>query len=322
MRDTTSESVINKLKHHFARHGVPETVVSDGGTQYTSAEFENFSKAWGFTHVLSTPGNAQANGCAEAHVKIIKRMMRKCAINKEDPYLALLNLRNIPLESTGVSPAQQMFGRMTRSLLPTAQHHLQHKENIKNHKAKEIAKTLTAERFMYRRSLQPLNIGDKVRVQPIQQSKKTWEEAIISNRMSNRRYEIKTKNGKMIRNRRLLRKTQSSPVPYERQKQIHEETNTQGSTSLVHAPNNETTEIAETNNTHGINGEENSVKQEVPVTTENSCVEKSQSKATANTQTPIPEDSAMTPTQAAIGDSNRYTRTSGRLIKPVQKLNL
>ena len=40
--DTTSETVIAKLKHHFARHGIPDKVVSDGGPQYTSQSFRNF----------------------------------------------------------------------------------------------------------------------------------------------------------------------------------------------------------------------------------------------------------------------------------------
>ena len=42
--DTTSETVIAKLKHHFAHHGIPDKVVSDGGPQYTSQSFRNFSR--------------------------------------------------------------------------------------------------------------------------------------------------------------------------------------------------------------------------------------------------------------------------------------
>jgi len=46
--DTSSETVIIKLKHHFARYGIPDVVVSDGGPQYSSNSFSQFSKLWNF----------------------------------------------------------------------------------------------------------------------------------------------------------------------------------------------------------------------------------------------------------------------------------
>ena len=119
MTDTTSDSVITKMKHHFARHGIPDTVISDGGPQYTSREFKMFSDKWGFEHITSSPGNSQSNGCAEAHVKIAKRMMRRCIMAKEDPYLGLLNLRNTPTEGMNSSPAQRLMGRQTKTTIPT-----------------------------------------------------------------------------------------------------------------------------------------------------------------------------------------------------------
>ena len=115
----TSEAVIAKLKHHFARHGIPDKVVSDGGPQYTSQSFKNFSRKWCFEHVMSSPGNSQSNGCAEAHMKIAKRIMRKCLLLKQNPYLGLLNWINTPTEGLGSSPVQRGFGRRTKTLLPT-----------------------------------------------------------------------------------------------------------------------------------------------------------------------------------------------------------
>ena len=39
MTTTTSEVVIDKLKQHIARHGIPDTVISDNGPQYSSQKF-------------------------------------------------------------------------------------------------------------------------------------------------------------------------------------------------------------------------------------------------------------------------------------------
>ena len=41
---TTSKEVIRKMKYHFARYGIPSTVVSDNGPQFTSEEFKTFAK--------------------------------------------------------------------------------------------------------------------------------------------------------------------------------------------------------------------------------------------------------------------------------------
>ena len=44
-------------------------------------------------------------------------MMKKCSFNQEDPYIALLNLRNTPQEGVKYSRVQIM-GRRTKTLLP------------------------------------------------------------------------------------------------------------------------------------------------------------------------------------------------------------
>ena len=41
--ETDSSTVITKLKHHFARHSIPDVVKTDNGTQFISNSFKNFS---------------------------------------------------------------------------------------------------------------------------------------------------------------------------------------------------------------------------------------------------------------------------------------
>jgi len=91
--DTQSKTVITELKVQFARYGIPDILISDGGPQYTSSEFKSFSKHWSFDHNVTSTGNSKANGAAEAAVKIVKKM-RKCKLQHEDPYLGLLSIRN------------------------------------------------------------------------------------------------------------------------------------------------------------------------------------------------------------------------------------
>ncbi|XP_062504949.1 uncharacterized protein K02A2.6-like [Corticium candelabrum] len=109
----TSVHIINQLKAIFSRHGVPECVVSDNGTQYTSEEFNIFANEYGFNHVTSSPKYPKANGEAERAVKTVKTLLQKA----KDPYLALLSYRTTPL-SNGFSPSQLLMSRRLRSNLP------------------------------------------------------------------------------------------------------------------------------------------------------------------------------------------------------------
>ena len=121
LNDISSAAIIEKLKAHLARHGAPDTLVSDNATQYVSAPVKAFTRNWGFTHKTIRPGNSQANGAAEAAVKIAKRILRRSQSSGEDHYVALLNLRSTSNDGLNTSPAERLFGRRTKSTMPTAE---------------------------------------------------------------------------------------------------------------------------------------------------------------------------------------------------------
>ena len=102
-----------------ARFGIPRQVVSDGGPQFTSSEFERFVESWGISHVTSSPNHQQANGKAESAVKVVTAMMGKCVKTGSDQFLALLELRNTRRQDSNASPAELMYSRKLLSVLPT-----------------------------------------------------------------------------------------------------------------------------------------------------------------------------------------------------------
>ena len=63
---------------------------------------------------------AKANGKAESSVKTVKQLFKKAERDGKDPWLVLLDYRNIPTEGLRTSPAQRLMSRRTRTLLPTA----------------------------------------------------------------------------------------------------------------------------------------------------------------------------------------------------------
>ena len=52
---TTTKSVVAAMKPLFARHGIPDVIISDNGPQYSSQEFKQFAEDYEFSHVTSSP---------------------------------------------------------------------------------------------------------------------------------------------------------------------------------------------------------------------------------------------------------------------------
>ena len=53
LRDLFSKTVIQKMKSHFAVHGIPCKLLTDNGPQFVSREFESFTNEWGSNTLLA-----------------------------------------------------------------------------------------------------------------------------------------------------------------------------------------------------------------------------------------------------------------------------
>ena len=118
LSNITSLNVINKLKRHFSVHGSPQKLYSDCGTQYMSQMFRDFARSWDFVHVTSSPEYAQSNGLCERAVRSAKKLLETSKRDGTDFHLNLLHIRNMPRDKVLGSPAQRLFSRRTRTILP------------------------------------------------------------------------------------------------------------------------------------------------------------------------------------------------------------
>ena len=116
---TTSKVLVQEMKAIFAELGVPNVIVSDGGPQYTSAEFKDFKKQWKIEHRVSSPRNPQSNGMAERCVQTMKASLIKTMEEGEDVDLALLTYKTTPLSHRLLLPAVLLNSRRYKTLLPT-----------------------------------------------------------------------------------------------------------------------------------------------------------------------------------------------------------
>ena len=211
----TSRKVINQIKRWFVDWGVPLGVRSDGGPQYDSSEYREFLKAWGVNPPgLSTPTYAQSNGRAEAAVKAMKSLVEKTTVNGDincDEFQkGLLEWRNTPKEH-GKSPAELVFGCQQRSVVPSLQMNMvpKWKANIEK-KVAELQRRSERNYNIGARSLERLNIGDKVRVQNAVTQK--WDDVGEIMRIGNNRDYVVNIPGKKMgwRNRRFIRFVEES----------------------------------------------------------------------------------------------------------------
>ena len=206
--DTLSSIVIEKTKQHFARYGIPETVISDNGPQFHSYEYTIFSKDWDFVHITSSPYHSQSNGKAESAVKIAKLLLKKANTDNTDIQLAILNWRNTPTESSLYSPSQKLHSRRTRKMIPTTKELLQ--PEVAKNVVEEIRTRRQHTKLYYDRTakaLPELVVGQGVRIQPLD-SGGQWRRASVIKKVGERSYLTQTPEGQVYRrNPKHLRAT-------------------------------------------------------------------------------------------------------------------
>lgn len=119
VNSASSTATIEKLRGMFATHGLPETLVSDNGTAFTSNEFQEFLKCNAIQHVRSAPYHPASNGQAEWAVQTFKNGMKRSTSNSLETRVSrfLFHYRTTPNTITGHSPAELMMGRQLRSHL-------------------------------------------------------------------------------------------------------------------------------------------------------------------------------------------------------------
>jgi transposase InsO family protein len=200
---TTTAAIINHIKSIFARHGIPERVVSDNGPQFTAREFVRFSEEYDFVHITCSPYHSQGNGEAERAVQTVKNLLKKA----DDPYIALLNYRATPLQQ-GSSTAELLMSRKLRTRVPAlpSQHVPQQLDHGMFKQVDTRMKMQQKKTFDNRHKPKPLpqlGSGKKVWVK----GHKDTEAVVVGPALANptRSYQLNTSGGNVRRNRAHLR---------------------------------------------------------------------------------------------------------------------
>lgn len=194
MTSTTSKKTIEVLRSLFARHGLPEQLVSDNGPQFISDDFKKFLKANQVKHILTAPYHPASNGLAERFVRTLKRSL-KASSGDGRPIchrLAefLFEYRATPHATTGVSPDELFLKRTLRTrfnlMLPNAKEQVMFKQAKQKEWHDEHAKS---------RSLVP---GAAVLARDYSGTDK-WVSGIVLQRLGPITYSVEISNGRIVK---------------------------------------------------------------------------------------------------------------------------
>ena len=209
LQNKTAKEIIQKFKSIFARHGIPDELVSDN-MPFASHDMIQFAQDWNFSLTTSSPTYAQSNGQSERFVQTIKQIMRKALEAGTDIHIALLQYRDSPVAGTTYSPAQLLMSRRLRSNLPIARSRLT--PQVPGDAHKQLMGERNRFKTYYDRGtqpLKPLSEGDNVRIA----RGRKWMPAVLHRKHdAPRSYVVLTPDGhKLRRNRKHLQKCHGKP---------------------------------------------------------------------------------------------------------------
>ena len=122
LRSLSAKNVCNSLLQLFQMTGVPSTIRSDCGSNFTSQLATTFLKMLGCSPNFNVPGRPQQSGLRERLVGTLKNMISKVACDHPITWYKHLGyvlwaLRETPNETTGVPPWLLVYGHILRGPL-------------------------------------------------------------------------------------------------------------------------------------------------------------------------------------------------------------
>ncbi|VFQ90237.1 unnamed protein product [Cuscuta campestris] len=104
----------------LCRFGVPKQIISDNGTQFEEAEFQDFLKTWGIQHTKVSVAYPQANGQVENVNRTIISGIKKKLLSERSKWVdelprVLWTYRTTPRRATGDTPFGLAYGFEARA---------------------------------------------------------------------------------------------------------------------------------------------------------------------------------------------------------------
>lgn len=119
LRNVTASKVAEVLVELFSRHGIPEEILTDRGTNYTSSLLGELYRLIGVRSLRTSPYHPETDSLFERFNRTLKAMLKKTLTGEkwgwDDmlPYV-LFAYREVPQAILGFSPFELLYGRDVR----------------------------------------------------------------------------------------------------------------------------------------------------------------------------------------------------------------
>ena len=116
IQDMTAESVIDAFSHGWVQHfGVPVTITTDRGAQFSSDMFTQLTKTWGIKCNMTAAYHPEANGLVERFHRRLKESLIALGTDSPNEWYwrlpcVMLSIRTTLKPDLGASPADLVFG--------------------------------------------------------------------------------------------------------------------------------------------------------------------------------------------------------------------
>ena len=189
MKNITGKMTVKASETIYSKFGYPETIVSDNGTQFTSAEFAQMCSNYGIKHIRTAPYHPQSNGQAERFVDTLKRGLRKLKGEEGCPedqlQKFLFNYRATPNSVLdGKAPCEVFLGRKLRTRLSLL---------IPSEKSASKLEETDAEKHFNRKNgvkSRDFTPGDHVLIKKYIGTKWIWKRGIVKSRIGSVNYSV------------------------------------------------------------------------------------------------------------------------------------
>ena len=119
-KTTNTEEALDFLWENICtQYGIPEQVITDQGTAYTSEKWKRTVQKWGINHTPTTAANPQANGQVERFNQTLVKMLRKKLGVRKDKWAmhlpaVLMDYRASVQATTECTPSELLYGYRMR----------------------------------------------------------------------------------------------------------------------------------------------------------------------------------------------------------------
>ena len=164
--DISAQSVIDAFVSGWIQNfGIPSTVTSDRGSQFSSAIFQQMTRIWGIETILTTPYHPEANGMVERFHRRLKESLIALGAHEPEKWfwklpMSLLAIRTTVKPDVGASPSDLVYGEglaVPGEMLPrvpSTDHQLaRQRESALSNLRLEVARLQPTETSAHRRPL-------------------------------------------------------------------------------------------------------------------------------------------------------------------------